>query len=114
MILNRKTSGLMQQIKVNLGENTDKSSLSLIECLLNAIDKERKNIAGNLEQGLYKKRLDSFYKFYANRKVQLVDRLETYNSSCKLIDIEDNLVELVNNGRLRQYYRDSIKLKSNE
>ena len=114
MILNRKTSGLMQQIKVILGENTDKSSLSLIECLLNAIDKERKNIAGNLEQGLYKKRLDSFYKFYANRKVQLVDRLETYNSSCKLIDIEDNLVELVNNGRLRQYYRDSIKLKSNE
>ena len=53
-------------------------------------------------------------KFYANRKVQLVDRLETYNSSCKLIDIEDNLVELVNNGRLRQYYRDSIKFKSNE
>lgn len=114
MILNRKTSGLMQHIKVNLGENTDKSSLSLIECLLNAIDKERKNIAGNLEQGLYKKRLDSFYKFYANRKVQLVDRLETYNSSCKLTDIEDNLVELVNNGRLRQYYRDSIKFESNE
>ena len=112
MILNRKTSGVMQQIKVVLGENTDKSSLSLIECLLDAIDEERKKIAGDSEQGLYKKRLESFYKFYENRKTQLIERLGT----CRQTDIQENkdkVIELINNGQLRRYYRNYVKSKSN-
>lgn len=112
MILNRKTSGVMQHIKVVLGENTDKSSLSLIECLLDAIDKEREKIAGDSEQGLYKKRLDSFYKFYENRKAQLIERIGNYGQTDILENI-DKVVELVNNGQLRRYYRNYVKSKSN-
>lgn len=111
MILNRKTSGVMQQIKVVLGENTDKSSLSLIECLLDAIDKEREKNADDSEQGLYKKRLDSFYKFYENRKAQLIERLGT-SGQTGILENKDKVIELINHGQLRHYYRNYVKSKS--
>lgn len=106
MILNRKTSGVMQNIKIGLGDNVDKSSLSLIECFLIAIDKERELIGDDNGQGLYKKRLDSFYKFYVNRKVQLMERLGIVKSNTQIKSLNDDSIGFINGGRFRQKYRD--------
>lgn len=78
MVLARNTSGVNDAISIRLSEDNEKSSKSQADCLLQAIDKELDMIKNENsdEMALYRKRLESYYKFYKIREELIAQNLE--------------------------------------
>lgn len=104
-VLSRKTSGVADNIKISLNEDSLHSTLSQVDCLIKAISKEKKLVAklqGD-EVALYRKRLDSYYKFYKLRKELIEQKLHDAPEDVKKVFPKaDTLME---EGLLQQTYR---------
>lgn len=105
MVLVRKTSGINNAISVRLSEDNEKSSKSQANCLLQAIEKELDMIKNESsdEMALYRKRLESYYKFYKIREEIIAQNLEGSVASDANISTFD-AQKLMDNGILQTAY----------
>lgn len=113
-ILARRASEVGENVRINFSENGMTSTLSQVECLLKAIKKEKKLIAkqNGDEIALYRKRLESYYKFYKLRKdliLQKLNILPTDNPKSF-----PNVEHLMQDGILQQTYRVWLRYKSED
>lgn len=105
MVLARNTSGVNDAISIRLSEDNEKSSKSQADCLLQAIDKELDMIKNENsdEMALYRKRLESYYKFYKIREEIIAQNLEGSVASETGVSSLD-AKELMDHGILQSTY----------
>lgn len=104
-VLLKNTSGVCQVLYTHLSEDSEETALSQVICLIEAIKKEQKLIEkmqGD-EVALYKKRLNSYYKFYKIRKKLLEQSID---NTSEIVTTKNfpNVQSLVNDGLLQQTY----------
>lgn len=105
IVLSRNTSGVNDAIKIRLSEDYEKSSKSQADALLEAIDKELDMIKSEKsdKMALYRKRLESYYKFYKIREELIAQNLEgnvSYDTKLESFDPQ----ALMNYGILQSTY----------
>lgn len=103
--LSRNTSCVNDAISIRLSEDNEKSSKSQADCLLQAIDKELDMIKNENsdEMALYRKRLESYYKFYKIREDLIAQNLEGSMASDITVSSFD-AYDLMEHGILQSTY----------
>lgn len=104
-VLARNTSGVGQVIEVNINTESKESTLSLVNCLLKAIKNELKTFKeDNPETALYRKRLESYYKFYAFRRDLISEDTQNDKDEDKDLIYKEKVEEWMDDGILQSSY----------
>lgn len=104
-ILARNTSGVNQVIAIKLNIDSQKSALSLVDGLLTAIKQELKTLnETSQETALYRKRLESYYKFYTFRRNLISEDIQNNTKANKDLLSEAKVAEWMDDGILQSSY----------
>lgn len=100
-VLSRRTSCVQRDLFFPIKDSTTEATLSQVGCLTEAISKELATERGGAVEALYRKRLESFYKFYVNRRDSLAAKPKCASSDALIEDLS----KLFDKGLLQAAYR---------